>query len=112
MSGPMVRPLRRGELYLMVTSLPFRVTLAVAGGLAGWAKLAVTRRVQQAAVARVRKNMANLSFWVRVRCEGSIVRDDLRTGFDVRHDAQLERLGLSTRGDHARLKGRARSSAG
>jgi len=57
MSEPMVRPLRRGELYLMVMSLPLRLTLAVAGGLAGaWAKLAVASNVQHAAVARERRS--------------------------------------------------------
>ena len=48
----------------MVTALPFSVTLAVAGGLAGgcWASVAVARRVQQAAVARERKNMSESHF--------------------------------------------------
>src|SRR5271154_4875486 len=114
MSEPMVRPLRRGELYLMVTSLPLRVTLTLAGGLAGgcWARLAVARRVQQATVARERRNMSESLFLSANSVEGSMVRTACGVGLDVRHDAQLERRGLSTCCDHARLNECARSSAG
>src|ERR1700733_9402730 len=64
----------------MVTALPPRVTLAVAGGLGMvwlaalsifmspiWARPAVARRVQQAAVARVRKNIGE-SLFLGARC--------------------------------------------
>ena len=49
---------------MTVTVLPLRVTLAVAGGLAGvcWAKLAVAKRMEHAAVARERRNIGESLF--------------------------------------------------
>src|SRR5258707_8841252 len=61
-----LRPRWEGELYLMVMALPLRVTLAVAGGLAGgapglsiciWARAGRLRRLQQARVMRRRRRM-------------------------------------------------------
>ena len=47
----------------MVTALPLRVTLAVAGGLAGaWAKLAVARSMEHAVVAKERRNIGESLF--------------------------------------------------
>jgi hypothetical protein len=50
--------------------LPFRETCVVAAGLGrscpagwGWARLAVVRKAQQAAVAKRRRRIVNLSFW-------------------------------------------------
>jgi hypothetical protein len=85
---PMVRPLSRGELYLMVTCLPLRLASAVAAGLArgfaeGWALsiftpplcafmsgVAVVRRVQQAARARKRRCIRVSLSWVRIGAVG------------------------------------------
>ena len=82
----------------MVMALPLRVTLAVAGGLAGaWAKLAEATRMEHATDAKERRNigeslfLGGVGYGVRQR-----VWDD---GHGPVHDAELGRRGLSTGGD-------------
>src|SRR6266849_3356122 len=115
----------------MVTALPLRVTLAVAGGLgmalaAGWwsifmppispfdwARLAVASRVQQAAVARERRNIGWSLFlggWrdIQKDIDWTLMAMDLMSVMLLSYGG----VGCQPVAINARLEERARSSAG
>ncbi len=94
-----------------MTALPLRVTFAVAGGLAGvWAKLAVARSTEHAAVARERRNIGESLFlvgWAYGICR-TLRMIDIEPVLMLNWDG----VGCQPVAINARLKERARSSAG